>query len=297
MLSGCDISAYQTSIPAGKDFEILKATEGLTYDDAPFRARWATLAETGTLRGAYHFARTGNDPVAEADHFLRVVQAAGLRPGDLLVLDHETRGSSPSHDAAWALRWCVLVESVTKVRPLVYTYLSFAQEGRCAGLGRYPLWIADPSRPAGDPRVPTPWSSWVLHQYSETGGIDHDVFNGGRADWLALGGLKPAPQPPTEDDVLFGQVATGHGEVTPIGWPKGSCKAIGFLADNGLEALPAPSLRVAVHDATGWHVHHGVLVDSAKGKAVVTFTDPATTDGVSVCREDDGAVAVAWDAH
>lgn len=297
MLHGTDISAYQSSIPAG-DFCILKATEGLGYNDSPFASRWKTLGDRGTLRGAYHFAHTGNDPVAEADHFLRVVRAAGLKPGDILVLDHETPGSSPAHDAAWARAWCQHVTAQVGYKPVVYTFLSFAWEGRCEGLGGYPLWIADPSRAPGSPRVPAPWTSWVMHQYSENGGIDHDVFTGDRAAWLKLGGLKatPTPDPLMEDDMPAGNLNTGAGALTVRSWPAGACKAIGFLADNGFQKLPAASLRVAVHDAHGYHVTHGVVVDSAKGKTVLHFADPATTDGFSIEREDDGAVEVAWDA-
>jgi GH25 family lysozyme M1 (1,4-beta-N-acetylmuramidase) len=296
-LRGTDISAYQGSIPAG-DFCIEKATEGLGYNDPPFAARWKTLAQRGTLRGAYHFAHTGDDPVAEADHFLSIVTAAGLKPGDWLVLDHETPGSSPSHDAAWAVAWCKHVQAKTGVRPVVYTFLSFAQEGRCAGLGGYPLWIADPSSPAGHPRVPAPWTSWAMHQYGSPGGVDVDVFNGDKAAWLALGGghtptptPTPTPTTPQETDMPNGQLKDGANAKDTISWPKGQCKgAIGFLAEPGASA----ALHVQVHDAKGWgpvSVH-----TAAATKAVVHFTDPATTDGVSVVRADTGAATVGYDA-
>lgn len=216
MLSGTDISSYQSSIPKG-DFTILKATEGLTVNDSHFAAWWKKLE--GKLRGAYHFAHTGNDPVAEADHFLRVVRAGGLKPGDILVLDHEARGASAAHDAAWAQTWCEHVHASVGYKPVVYTFLSFAQEGRCAGLGNYPLWMADPSRTPGNPRVPAPWSAWVLHQHSEAGGIDRDVFNGSAADWRLLG-------TPQEDNVALSaddikKIWTTDGIVTaPDGNPK-----------------------------------------------------------------------------
>jgi GH25 family lysozyme M1 (1,4-beta-N-acetylmuramidase) len=298
MLRGTDISAYQSSIPAG-DFCIMKATEGLSYNDGPFVGRWRTLAQRGTLRGAYHFSHPKNDPTAEADHFLRIVRAAGLKPGDILVLDHEASdGTSAAHCAAWARTWCQHVTDAVGYKPVVYTFLSFAQEGRCEGLGQYPLWMADPSRPAGNPRVPAPWTKWVLHQYGSPGGVDANVFNGDRAAWLALGGSHnptPAPTPQQEEDMPYGQLAEGKGAITPIALAKGKYKTFGAIGDNGLQVLPAAALRVAVHDAKGWHVTKGVIVDSAKGQRVVTFTDPATTDGLSVQREDAGDVHVAWE--
>lgn len=299
MLRGTDISSYQDAIPDG-GFTILKATEGLTYDDTRFAHWWKQLGSAGRCRGAYHFGHPSNDPVREADHFLGIVESVGLKRGDVLVLDHEvTDGTSAAHCAAWARAWCSHIHGKTGWPPVVYTFLSFAQEGRCDGLGGYALWIADPSRPAGQPRVPHPWSDWAIHQYSETGGIDHDIAKGGRAEFLALGGLKPAPTPdPQEDDMPYcytGQLADGAGAITPISIRGGSCTAVGFAADNGLQQLPAAKLRVAIHDAHGWDVHH-LVADSAKPKTWIKFRDAGTTDEISVQREDDGAVHVAWDA-
>ncbi len=190
------------------------------------------------------------------------------------------------------------MESAVGFSPVVYTFLSFAREGRCAGLGDRPLWIADPSAPVGHPRVPAPWSKWVMHQFSETGGIDHDVFNGTADDWRALGGQHVTPHPdptPLEDDMPTGLLTDGANAVTPIALPRGRYKTIGFIADNGLQGLPPAKLRVAVHQGVGnWHVEH-ITVDSAKGQAVIVFPDQANTDGISVQREDDGAVHVAFE--
>lgn len=54
-----------------------------------------------------------------------------------------------------------------------------------AQLLSYPLWIADPSDPAGKPRIEG-WSCWTLDQFSTAGGIDRDVLNGGVEVWRAL---------------------------------------------------------------------------------------------------------------
>lgn len=106
----------------------------------------------------------------------------------------------------------------------------------------------------------------------------------------------PTPDPPEEEDVrYYGQLADGQGFITPISIHPGDVAAIGFIADNGLQGLPPAKLRVAIHDAKGWHVER-IEVDSAKSKPWIKFPDPGTTDGLSVAREDDGAVHVAWDA-
>ena len=296
MLTGCDISAYQNAIPGGQDFVILKATEGTSYVDRKFSDWWAELA--GKLRGAYHFGHPGNDAVAEADHFVTEV-GYRLTPGDLVVLDFETNdGLGAAHCAAWAATWLARVRTRIGLDPVVYTFLSFAWDGNCAGLGGYALWIADPSSPAGKPRVPAPWKNWALHQYSTSGGLDHDVFNGTASQWRRLGGqVAPTPTPATEDDEMYGELRDGNVVPTIITWPAGKAGAIGFGCDNGLQNMPAPKLRVAVHShAGGWDdIRESVVVDSTKGKTVLSFV-AHDVDMVSVERLDNGLAAVSWDA-
>lgn len=294
MLRGTDISAYQDSIPAG-DFCILKATEGLSYIDPPFAARWATLGSEGRLRGAYHFAHPSNPPNGEASFFLSTVEhRGGFNRGDIPVLDFEVDdGMSAAHCASWARQWIAAVENALSRPVVVYTFLNFAETGHCAGLGSSPLWIADPSRAAGQPRVPSPWSHWMLHQYGEPGGVDVDVFNGDKAAWLALGGGHPQPAQ-EDDDMPYGQLSEGAEAITPISLPKGRYKTIGLICDNGLQGLPPAQLRVAIHGGNGWTLHP-TKVDSTTGQAVVAFPDPAATDGISVQRLDKGDVHVAWE--
>lgn len=108
----------------------------------------------------------------------------------------------------------------------------------------------------------------------------------------------PAPKPTpakTEDDMPYGQLAEGPQAITPIALPKGRYKSIGFTADNGLQQLPAAHLRVAIHHGKGAWKIFTPTVDSKVGQAVVTFPTPATTDGISVRREDGGDVHVAWE--
>lgn len=218
MLYGNDTSVYQSSVPKA-DFGIIKATEGLTYTDAPFVSRARQLKSWGEPRGAYHFAHPSEDPIRQAEFFLSKVDAAGFTKADKLFLDHESLSlASPKrmalagaeHDdkvrleasmsaatrAQWAAEWCAYVTKHAW-KPGVYTYLGFAWAGYCDGLGGYELWIADPSSPAGHPRVPSPWHTWSLHQYSSAGNLDRDVFNGTRASWV--GAPTPTPPPPEED--------------------------------------------------------------------------------------------------
>ena len=83
--------------------------------------------------------------------------AVGLADGDGVALDLEvTDGLSAAVVASWAHDVLRLLERQLRRVPLLYTFLSFADEGNCAGLGGYPLWIADPSSPAAGPASPHP---------------------------------------------------------------------------------------------------------------------------------------------
>jgi hypothetical protein len=77
---------------------------------------------------------------------------------------------------------------------IVYTMVSFATGGECAGLGKYPLWLARPGNTA--PVAPPPWAHWTFWQWGTRNGDDADAFNGTTAElhaWVA----SFAPAPPT----------------------------------------------------------------------------------------------------
>jgi lysozyme len=202
MLKGIDVSNWQHAVDwrghadDGIAFAFAKATEGEDFTDRCFERNWSSMREHWFVRGAYHFARPGADPVKQARHFLKAVARAssgpggpghGLRHGDLLALDLETHDRrSPGTVSQFARRWCAEVAKQTGMRPFIYTHYSFAHEGNCEGLGRYPLWIAAPSRPRGDPAVPRPWRSWCIHQYAHSP-IDRNVFDGSRAELIRHG--------------------------------------------------------------------------------------------------------------
>lgn len=138
-----------------------------------------------------------------------------------------------------------------------------------------------------------------IEQYSNDhiiGGVGLDYDRAMKSDfgqWRV--GASPSPQPQEDDDMPYGQLADGPQAITPISLPRGRYKTIGFIADNGLQGLPPAQLRVALDQGGGnWHLEH-VAVDSTKGQTVIVFPDPANTDGISVRREDGGAVHVAWE--
>ncbi|MCW2910403.1 MAG: hypothetical protein JWL68_5192 [Actinomycetia bacterium] len=299
--AGIDLSSYQPSFDWSAEkgrisFAFIKATEGTTIRDPSFAANWQRAKDIGIVRGAYHFGHPGNGAATEATAFLDTVRAHGLNAGDLLALDLEVSdGLGPARVAEYARNWCADVHKATGHTPVVYTFLSFAQQGNCAGLGHYPLWIAEPSAPAGRPVVPRPWSAWKFHQYGTapvgSNTVDVDVFNGGTAALKAF--ANPAPSPKEEAEVQTGSLSNGASAVTAIAVPFGSAKEIGFACDNGRQGLASARLRVAVWDGH-WQVHDPVVVDGSKGQTVIKFGDPSRTSVVSVERLDAGSVNVGY---
>ncbi|MEV8638891.1 GH25 family lysozyme [Streptosporangium sp. NPDC051023] len=194
MLHGIDVSNWQGAVDWGGHadngvaFAFAKATEGGTFTDRWFERNWAGMRESWIVCGAYHFARPSGDPEEQARRFLRTVgRAGGLRRGDLLALDLETSDRLPARKVArFARRWCHAVTAHAGVRPVIYTFLAFADNGNCAGLEDYPLWIAAPDHPTGRPEVPVPWRRWTIHQYSHRP-LDRNVFRGTRAELVSLG--------------------------------------------------------------------------------------------------------------
>ena len=259
--AGIDLSSYQPSFDWSAEkgrisFAFIKATEGTTITDPDFAVNWRQAGDLGIVRGAYHFGHPKNGAATETRAFLAVVQAHGLKAGDLIALDLEASdGLSPARVAEYARNWCADVHRATGLTPIVYTFLSFAEQGNCAGLGHYPLWIAEPSAPAGRPVVPRPWSTWTFHQYGTarvgSNTVDVNVFNGDTAALKKF--ANPAPSPKEETEVQTGYLNNGASAVTAIAIRFGSAKEIGFACDNGLQGLPSAKLRVAVWDGH-WHV-------------------------------------------
>jgi GH25 family lysozyme M1 (1,4-beta-N-acetylmuramidase) len=304
MLRGTDISAHQSSAVPSGDFVIIKATEGASYMSSKLAAQWLDATRKGMLRATYHFPDYGNDPLDDAEHFCRTI-APLLGLGDNVVLDHEALPGTVSakHAAAWGLKWLAYVENRLARRPWVYANVDWASSGYCAGMGAYPYWCADPSSPAGKPRVRGPFKTWVAHQYSWSGGLDKDVFNGDAAAWRALAsGITP----PVEEDVYGGQIPAGKGQQVNISFPRGRLSALGLVIDNTLAIdgvitpQPQAEVRVAIHRYTGTHQIETVKVGRAAAddktvKTVVHFDQHENVDYVSLVRLDEGTTPVGWD--
>ncbi|MFY0253074.1 glycoside hydrolase family 25 protein [Chitinophaga sp. 30R24] len=198
-IHGIDVSKFQKDInwQAVKQMQVddirivfafIKATEGITRQDALFQQNWDQAGKAGLIRGAYHFFYATRDPLKQAINFHNVVE---LQSGDLPpVLDIETsNGQPPAVIRSTARIWLEEMEKVYKVKPIIYTNIHFYETYLGDEFDRYPLWVAhyyQKERPRSD-------RSWLFWQHSDLGRVngirttvDFDVFRG---DSVALAKL------------------------------------------------------------------------------------------------------------
>ena len=139
---------------AGKEFAIVKATEGTTYVNpyfaGPYYNDYADAAAAGLVHGAYHFARPGL-PVgvtarAQAQVFAQTVGAVNTTGTLPPALDLEvTGGLNPGQLVTWAQDFLLEMRTLTGRTPMLYTYPSFWTNDirDPSALARYPMWMAE----------------------------------------------------------------------------------------------------------------------------------------------------------
>nr|WP_223151935.1 glycoside hydrolase family 25 protein [Chitinophaga qingshengii] len=194
-IHGIDVSKFQKDINwhAVKQMQVdnirisfafIKATEGITRQDAAFRQNWERAGKAGLIRGAYHFFYSTRDPLKQAINFRNVVD---LQPGDLPpVLDIETSNSQPAAVIrSTAKIWLEEMEKAYKVKPIIYTNIHFYETYLGSEFDDYPLWIAhyyQKERPASK-------RAWLFWQHSDIGRVngirttvDFNVFRGDSTD-------------------------------------------------------------------------------------------------------------------
>jgi GH25 family lysozyme M1 (1,4-beta-N-acetylmuramidase) len=204
-LPGVDVSSFQGRPEVWKaeagtiTWAAVKITElqpgDVRYVNPDAADDWSFLDRNDKVRIGYLFGHPSVSADKTVSFFLSEIGKLGLRDNDAIALDIEV---TDGRDASAVDSWCAEVASSlhkkTGRRPVIYTFLSFAEAGNCAHLGDYPLWIADPSSKAGHPRVPKPWKTWDLHQYNISGPIDRDLAKfDSRADMSAKLGKPKRP--------------------------------------------------------------------------------------------------------
>lgn len=288
LILGVDVSSFQ-GLPGAWRAEAgqirwaaVKLTElepnGVRYVSADARADWAYLAEQKLGRLAYMFGHPSVSVLDSVEFFTSELRSLGLSDADGVVLDLEvTDGLGPGEVDAWSAQVMASLESRLHRTPVLYTFLSFAEEGNTASLGKYPLWIADPSSPAGKPRVPLPWRNWTMHQYDISGPLDRDVAN--FPSLAAMGRALGKPKEPEVQD-LGGTIT---GDVMAVRWANGIIVVAG-LGKGGfvqtkrfhpVEGIWGPWRNVSLGKALGapglvaWGTSNGQLYYTNDSGAVI----------------------------
>jgi hypothetical protein len=209
---GLDVSSFQGEFSwAGArrevpdlQFGMFRLTQGLGgrgLNSPDPDAFWnhEQIKDQNLARGAYHFLDPFLSGQAQAHYYLSAFDKLGLAAGDMLFCDNETPGVSPAATAACALAFMRELDTLAPRQPRgVYTFIDFARQGNCAGLGAYPLWLANSNTANVAPMAPPPWTGMKFWQWGERNGDDADAFMGtaGALEaWLASFTVSPLPAP------------------------------------------------------------------------------------------------------
>jgi hypothetical protein len=221
-IQGIDLASYQGtphpgwSAEAGAyDWAGVKLTElssGGLYTNPDAKADWDYLKANGKGRIAYLFAHANTDATATVDAFKAALNSIGVEDSDGIAVDlEELDGLAAAAVASWAR---VVVDALQAAygRPVIlYCNVSTAQSGACDGLEGCYLWIADPSSPMGDPRVPGPWKDWVIQQWNTAAPMDRDV-----AHFSTLAAMQAAVGKPAYTTTVAVWTATGSESLEAI---------------------------------------------------------------------------------
>jgi len=166
-------------------FAFVKATEGLLKVDPYFKRNWREAPKAGIICGAYHFFRANKNGLWQARFFLQnvTIEAGDLPPvADVETLD----GTTPEAMRKELQQFLTSIEAHTKVRPVIYTTLSFYADYLAGYFDNYHLWIAHYDQQ--DLTVgPANWWFWQHSDKASISGIGHTVdFDAFKGDSVAF---------------------------------------------------------------------------------------------------------------
>lgn len=163
---------------------------GTNSPDPTAKANYDALKALGLITIAYHFLDPRLPGKDQAQYVVAQHHHIGIEQPDVIALDNETAaGMAPAAVAAVADDFMTELVAARPHSPrLVYTFIDFAKEGYCAGLGKYDLWLAYPAATA--PAEPPPWfgDRFKIWQWGQRDGADADAFMGddaALAAWVA----------------------------------------------------------------------------------------------------------------
>jgi GH25 family lysozyme M1 (1,4-beta-N-acetylmuramidase) len=286
-IDGPDVSSYQHPYgapikwaavkAAGKEFALVKATEGTSYKNPWFATDYSRIRRVGMVRGSYHFARPAYPiaatATAQARYYARRLGTSTRMSRTLPpALDLEmTGGLSRGALVTWAQTFLLTVRRLTGRTPMIYTYPSFWTSSLAdpVALARFPLWMASYSSGVG--------SSATLWQYTSTarvrgirGSVDMSRLVAPTWSWKALADGRPlTPWParaPGAPQAVSAHATAGHATVS---WLPGDT---GSKAVTNYRVTASPGGASAVVDST----HFGASFSRLSNGTSYTFTVRAT---------------------
>lgn len=193
---GIDISKYQgkeiqtlTKKQDSISFIICKATEGITYTDPKFSYNWTKIKQKSFLRGAYHFYRSNDNPIQQANNFLSAISSTIKKTDIPPIIDFEMGGidhSKSIQEIQFSLKSLILqIEKKLNCTPIIYTSVNTGNIYlNNPYFANYPLWIANYDD-KNSPNLPKTWKEkgWTLWQKTDSYNIENskndlDRFNG-----------------------------------------------------------------------------------------------------------------------
>lgn len=195
---GIDISRYQPdldwttlrAVDVNKDtvqfqFVIIKATEGLFWEDPLFADNWGDANKHNIIRGAYHYFKPSSNAKLQAINFINSVD---LKRGDLPpVIDIEEKGNKSKKQLVAALKiYVTAIENHYGVKPIIYSNINFIEDNLADDFSGYNFWVAhfyaDELKISSDIK----WLFWQHHDKAHllhsVSNYDVNVFNGDQDD-------------------------------------------------------------------------------------------------------------------
>lgn len=198
-IHGIDVSRWQPDINWGSlkamntdgdtvrfAFAFIKATEGILLEDPMFRDNWKAAQKNNITRGAYHYFLPSLDATLQAKNFISSVD---LEKGDLPpVIDVEEKGRLTRKELVKKVKEFIkVIEKEYKVKPILYSNISFIEDYLADDFPDYHFWIAHYYEEELKVEKSVKWLFW---QHSDRVGIinspgtyDANVFNGSRDDF------------------------------------------------------------------------------------------------------------------
>ncbi|WP_246657711.1 GH25 family lysozyme [Arthrobacter yangruifuii] len=201
-IQGLDVSSHQENVDwaaawrQGARFAYTKATEGTYYKNPYYKQQYNGSANTGMVRGAYHFAIPAvGSGAQEANYFVDNGggwSADGRTLPPLLDIEYNPYPQlgntcynlSATQMITWIRDFSNTVQARTGRVPMIYTTTDWWRTctGNTNAFSNHPLHLASYGQAAG--ALPNGWAAYNVWQYSSTGPFvgDSNVFKGSTAD-------------------------------------------------------------------------------------------------------------------